>query len=216
MARPPEPEKRAAVLEQCFAAALDAGRLDLSLAALAKRTGVSARMLVYHFGDRDGLHRALAQRLEEELRRRFEHLEAGVAHGGAGAGIRSSAPPSASADAIRETVLALWSELAAPPMRALVRLALGVMLGAGDDEDAVSLARREGDAWTAFLAPRVGDAELASALALLVLGAAMDLVATDDAARGRRAIEAFLARAALDDPKRLRTRRAPPDDGCDR
>lgn len=174
MARPPDPEKRGELLERCFEAAQRDGTLDLSLATLAAAAGTSARMLVYHFGSREGLHRALAARLEAGLRERFAALEASAPGG------------------VEAAALALWDHLAAPEMRGLVRLALDVMHRAGrGDPDAAALAERESAAWGEFLAARVPDPGAAEALLLLVLGAAMDLALAGDPERGRRAILAY-------------------------
>lgn len=178
MARPPDPEKRAALLERCFAAAQEGGTLDLSLATLAERVGTSARMLVYHFGSREGLQRALAARTEAELRARFVEFEA--------------AAPS---EGVEAATLALWDYLSSPQMRGLVRLTMDVVNRAGQgDEVAARLGEQESRAWAGFLASRVSDPDVAEGLLLLVLGAAVDLLVSGDPARGRRAIHAFFAR----------------------
>jgi AcrR family transcriptional regulator len=177
--RSPSPEKRAAILDRCFAAAQSLGSLDLSLPELAARTGVSPRMLVYHFGSREGLQRALAARLEEDLRERFAAFEAAAPSGGTAA-----------------AVLALWDHLSAAEMRGPLRLAMDVVHRAqrGGGEDA-ALGMREVDAWTAFLASRVPDPGVATGLIVLFLGAALDLLVSGDPGRGRRAIEVFLGAA---------------------
>src|SRR5260221_8377801 len=48
--------------------ALDAGIADLSLRELAEAIGTSHRMLIYHFGSREGLLVAVAQAVERTQR----------------------------------------------------------------------------------------------------------------------------------------------------
>jgi AcrR family transcriptional regulator len=181
MPRPTEPEKRAAVLDACYAAARGLGSLDVTLAALAERTGVSARMLVHYFGSRDALQRELGARFERELRERFDEY----ATDGSGGGVAGA-------------VLGLWDHLAAPEMRGPLRLLLDLMHRAQrGDAHAAEMGEREIGAWTRVLEGRVPDPALASALVLLFVGAAMDLLATGDATRGRRAIEVLLDRSGM-------------------
>lgn len=177
MPRPAEPEIREALLERCFAAAQTAGSTEVTLAWLAAATGTSARMLVYHFGSREGLEAALAARLEAELRARF-------------AGFRI--PPRAGEHGV---VLALWDFVSAPGMRGLLALGMDVMRRARrGDAAAAALAEREREAWSALLSERIPDPDEALALLFLFVGAVEDLLATGDPARGRRAIRAHYGR----------------------
>ena len=57
--------------------ALDSGIADLSLRQLAEAIGTSHRMLIYHFGSREGLLAAVTREVEEEQRSAL--LEAGTA-----------------------------------------------------------------------------------------------------------------------------------------
>ncbi len=177
MVRPVDPQRKAELLERCFAAALEGDSLELSLAALAEGAGTSARMLVYHFGSREGLERALVERLEEELRGRFAALEAAAP----GAGPRAA-------------TLAIWDALTQPAMRGMLRLVMDVLHRAQrGDPAARETAAVQAALWEGFLAPRLaGRPEAAAALFLLVLGAAMDYLASGDAERGRRALADFL------------------------
>lgn len=175
MARPPDPRRREEMLERCFQAALEGGSLELSLAALAEGAGTSARMLVYHFGTRDGLERALAERLEEELRARFRALE----DAGPGAGVRAA-------------VLEMWDAMIGESVRGLLRLVMDVLHRAqAGDPAARALNATQTELWERLLAPRLG-ADASAALMLLGQGAAADLLATGDAERGRRAMVTLL------------------------
>lgn len=162
------------MLERCFQAALEGGSLELSLAALAERAGTSARMLVYHFGTREGLEHALTARLEEEMRARFRALDA------------ASPGP-------RAAILQLWDSIADGSMRALLRLGMDVLHRAhGGDPAARALNAAQMEEWERLLAPRLAHPGAASAVVLLMQGAGTDLLATGDTERGRRAIVTLL------------------------
>ena len=70
MARPPEPDIRNRLKAKAADFMLKHGMLDLSLRPLAKALGTSARMLIYHFGSREGLIRAALDeiRMREDAR----------------------------------------------------------------------------------------------------------------------------------------------------
>ena len=57
MARPSNPEIRARLREQAVEYVMSHGAADLTLRPLAKALKTSARMLMYHFGSREGLMR---------------------------------------------------------------------------------------------------------------------------------------------------------------
>jgi AcrR family transcriptional regulator len=56
------------LLAAAVAYALDAGIADLSLRQIAAAVGTSHRMLIYHFGSREGLLVAVTQAVEEQQR----------------------------------------------------------------------------------------------------------------------------------------------------
>src|SRR4051794_30855411 len=55
MARPPDPDRRASLLEAATAHVLDHGMANLSLRPLAQAISTSPRMLLYHFGSKEEL-----------------------------------------------------------------------------------------------------------------------------------------------------------------
>jgi AcrR family transcriptional regulator len=59
MARPPEPHIRARLRDQAVEYVLSHGFRDLALRPLAQALKTNARMLVYHFGSREGLMREI-------------------------------------------------------------------------------------------------------------------------------------------------------------
>lgn len=185
MPRPPEPGKRAALLDRCFEAVVAAGDLDLTLDALAAHAGTSARMLVYHFGSREALDVALSERLEERMRARFDAL---VDAASAAPAMRADGMPAAG-----RAVLQLWDELTVADLRGLLRVGEGLRARAiRGDAEAMRLHAGQLHAWQGLLTARGMDADLAHALVLLVDGAASELLLTGDPTCGRRSIEAFL------------------------
>lgn len=65
MARPPNPDIRARLRAQAVDFVLSHGLQDLALRPLAKALKTNARMLVYHFGSREGLMRQILTGLRE-------------------------------------------------------------------------------------------------------------------------------------------------------
>jgi len=65
MARPPEPHIRARLRDQAVDYVLTHGIRDLALRPLAQALKTNARMLVYHFGSREGLMREILAGLRE-------------------------------------------------------------------------------------------------------------------------------------------------------
>ena len=76
--RPPlasEPP-REALLRRCIEALARTGFSDLSLREIAQAVGTSHRMLIYHFGSRDGLLAAVVNAIEAEQRAALAELSA--------------------------------------------------------------------------------------------------------------------------------------------
>jgi AcrR family transcriptional regulator len=65
VARPPDPGIRKALRDQAVDYVLTHGITDLALRPLAKALHTNARMLVYHFGSREGLMREILEGLRE-------------------------------------------------------------------------------------------------------------------------------------------------------
>jgi AcrR family transcriptional regulator len=64
----PTSQARERLLAAAVGHALDAGIADLSLRQIAAAIGTSHRMLIYHFGSREGLLVAVTQAVEEQQR----------------------------------------------------------------------------------------------------------------------------------------------------
>src|SRR5215469_3721675 len=97
-------ESQGPLLERILSAYVKAGSIELSLDQLAKRVGVSKRMLVHYFGSRDDLEAAAMTLLEERLRGQFSPrvLPAGAS--------------------IQVLIDALWERTTAPESRGALRL----------------------------------------------------------------------------------------------
>jgi AcrR family transcriptional regulator len=178
--------RQAELLELAYQYAVSRGRADLSLRPLAKAIGSSPRVLLYLFGSKDGLLRALLARARaDELA-----LLADVQDDGGDGGLAAAAGR-------------IWSWLADDSRRGLLTLWV--------DGYARSLAEPDGP-WGGFAAATVADwlAVLAAAqpagrretaagraertLVLAVLrGALLDLLATGDTARTAAAVDRQLA-----------------------
>src|SRR5215469_16076428 len=65
MARPPDPRIRARLLDQAADYVLSHGLGDVTLRPLARALNTNARMLVYHFGSREGLMREVLSCVRE-------------------------------------------------------------------------------------------------------------------------------------------------------
>ncbi|HZG06442.1 MAG TPA: TetR family transcriptional regulator [Streptomyces sp.] len=183
---PADSARRRQLLELAYGYVLDHGLADLSLRPLAEAVGSSPRVLLYLFGSKDGLVRALLTRAREDELRLLDTVRAEPgAHGLAEAG---------------ELV---WRWLAAPEHRRLLTLwAEGYARSLTDDRGPwADFARRSVDVWLeAFAAAQppehrgtpAGTAERTLLLSVL-RGALLDLLATGDRPRADAAVAAHLA-----------------------
>lgn len=163
------------LLEAAYRHALEHGLADLSLRPLAAAIGSSPRVLMFLFGNKDGLVRALLARARADELAALEELRAG-------------AGPA-------DTVERVWTWLAAREHRPLLRL--------WTEAYARSLVEPDG-AWAGFAESTVEDwlgllaaaepEEARRTLALGVLrGCLLDLLATGDEARTTAAVRAFVS-----------------------
>jgi len=182
--QPDSPRKRE-LLEAAYRYALGNGLGDMSLRPLARQIGSSPRVLLFLFGSKEGLIRALLARAREDELRYLEELR--DSRGGRGAG--------------RE----VWSWLAAPSHRALLALwvegyARSLLGGPGPW---AGFGRDTVNDWLELLAERqpadrrdTPEAEAERTLLLAILrGALLDLLATGDTGRVTAAVEYHLREA---------------------
>jgi AcrR family transcriptional regulator len=177
-----QPEIRERLLDACTDAAL-AGGLPDRLEPLAVATGTSTRMLIYHFGTKEALLRAVLQRARARQRRDFEALLR----------VRSD-------EDYRTTLGRAWAGMTGLPGRPYLE-----MFGRLREDAEQRLwpgFRRE--ATTDWLAPledglrTIGRPELATLVLAVIRGLVMDLEATGDTDRVDRAFGHLLV--ALGDP----------------
>ena len=176
MGRHPQPQIRQRILDECTDYALKRGLPD-RLAPLAGAAGTSNRMLIYHFGTRDGLLREV---LREARRRQVEAFTDLIR-------LRPDEPYTA-------TLARAWTAISGsegePYLRIFTRLhdAAGGPLWPGFRKTAT----------TDWLAPletgmrSLGRPELATVVLAVIRGLLMDLAATGDTARTHQAFNDFL------------------------
>ena len=177
MARPSNPEIHDKLREQAIDYVLTNGFADLSLRPLAKALKTNARMLVYHFGSREGLMREILTGLRERE-------DAGIRNW-----FQGGKRPWTMADFLRW----YWRRLSAPQARPAVLLIFEVYALALRDPGAYPGVLTDPLNYWRTLAARAGvkgkpsDAE-ATLLLAATRGLLLDLAATNDSARVARAV----------------------------
>ena len=173
--------RREELLERAYGYALEHGLASMSLRPLAEAIGSSPRVLLFLFGSKDGLVRALLERARaDELR------------------FLGSAPPGD----LAAIAWRLWEWLAAPDRRGVLTLWVEAYARSLVEPDGPwsGFAARTVDDWLELLAasqpvPRrrtaSGAAERTAVLAVL-RGAMLDVLATGDVARTTAAVRSQL------------------------
>ena len=176
MGRKPEPQIRQRLLDACTDHALEHGLPD-RLGPLASAAGVSDRMLIYHFGTRDGLLREVL--VQARLRQVTAFTDVLRVRPG---------------EDYRLTLRTAWATMAGPSGQGYLRLFNRLHDTAG--EPLWPGFRRA--ATTDWLAPleegmrSLGRPELATVVLAVIRGLLMDLDATGDTARTDLAFRDFL------------------------
>jgi len=172
----------AAAVEQ----AMRSGIADLSLRELAAAIGTSHRMLLYHFGSREGLLVAVAQAVEETERARF--LSWGLA---------------------AEDARRIWERLSDPVLwpseRLFFELYVQALLGRLGDEQFLDSAVRGWIAPVAAAMVEAGDSEAIAHIdarlgQAVVRGLLLDLLATKDRDGVTQAFDRFVRLYETADP----------------
>jgi AcrR family transcriptional regulator len=176
MGRQPQPQIRQRILTACTDYALDHGLPD-RLAPLARAAGVSNRMLIYHFGTRDGLLREILGQARQRQLQVFTDLIR----------LRPGEPYPA-------TLARAWSAISGPEGAPYLRIFNRLHDTAGEPLWPGFRAA----ATTDWLAPiesgmrTLGRPDLATVVLAVIRGLLMDLDATGDTARTDDAFRAFL------------------------
>lgn len=172
-------EAREALLDRCLKVLQAKGFRDLSLREIAAAAGTSHRMLIYHFGSRDGLLAAVVGRVEAEQRAALAALTAG--------------------DDLAEASRTFWQRLTDPGLAPAERLFFEIYVHALHGSDwAASFRAAVIDAWErplielfARLVPEQ-DARAAARLGLAVTrGLLLDLLLTGEREVVSEAVELF-------------------------
>lgn len=179
--------RRQELLERAYRYALRHGLADLSLRPLASAIESSPRVLLFLFGSKDGLVRALIERARADELALLERVRDETSRGDLATVVRTT-----------------WRWLVDPAHRPLLTLWLEAYARSLTEPDGPwgGFARQVVDDWLAILAAAQapaghgrgrGTAAVERTLALAVLrGALLDLLATGDAARATAAVEAYL------------------------
>ncbi len=177
------PEARTDLLARILEFAARDGLADRSLRDIATGVGTSHRMLLYHFGSRDGLLVAVAGEVEERQRQAL------------------AADFEATAFDPVEATRRMWARLSAPELAANERLFFELYGRAlGGDPGAAPMLAEVVDGWLDPLAEHLATGgieiprdELRLGLAV-VRGLLLDLLATGDRAGTTRALDVYLER----------------------
>ncbi len=176
------------LLEAAYGYVLSNGLAEMSLRPLAKAIGSSPRVLLFLFGSKEGLTRALLARARED---ELSYLDA----------LRNARHPAHGDQALAETGREVWFWLADPAHRALLALWTEGYARSLQSEPGpwAEFARDTVSDWLDLLAARQPpgkagpDARAERTLLLAVLrGALLDLLATGDHDRVTAAVERHL------------------------
>ena len=170
--------RRAELLESAYRHVQEHGLVGMSLRPLAQAVGSSPRVLLYLFGSKDGLVRALLDRAraDELALLRAVRRDQGT---------------------LAEAAVALWRWLAAPEHGRILALWTEAYARALVEPDGAwaGFAARTVDDWLALLADFAADPTERTLVLAVLRGAMLDLLATGDRARITPAVERLLAGA---------------------
>jgi AcrR family transcriptional regulator len=178
-----QPQTRARpgeLLELCLAAFIKAGTIDLSLDQLAIRVGISKRMLVHYFGNRENLEERAMALLEERLRAQF-------------------APQSFPARVSAQTVVnTLWERTTAREARGVLLLIMDLSRRAWNGSArAKAFYEEQRRLWEQLLMKFLPDQRAAEEVLQLFQGAVLAYLITGDPEPGRRSLARVCSRRRM-------------------
>jgi AcrR family transcriptional regulator len=172
MARPRDDRRRADLLAAIVDAFADGGIGNRSLRDVAAAVGTTHRMLIHHFGSREGLLVAVVEEVEARQRARLPVVTAG-----AGAG---------------EALIRMWAELSDEDLRPAERLFYECYArGASGEAPFDRLFPGIVDSWLDLATGQGVAPDLARLSLAVVRGLLLDLVGTGDREATRRALTLF-------------------------
>ncbi len=176
MGRHPQPEIKQRLLDACTDYALEHGLPD-RLEPLAAATGTSSRMLIYHFGGRDNLLRAVLGRARQRQLEMFGDL------------LRAQV-----GTPYTRTLSRAWTTMTGPQARPYLQM-FGRLRESAEQQLWPDFRRVATTDWLAPLEDglrSIGRPQLATLVLAVIRGLLMDLDATGDTARTDRAFDDFI------------------------
>ncbi|MEU8055576.1 TetR/AcrR family transcriptional regulator [Microbispora bryophytorum] len=176
MGRRPEPHIKERLLDACTDHALGHGLPD-RLEPLATATGTSARMLIYHFGTRDALLRAVLGRARQRQLDTFSDLLR----------VRPDEPYTA-------TLYRAWTSITGPDGQPYLQM-FGQLRESAEQKLWPNFRRTATTDWLGPLEDglrSIGRQDLATLVLAVIRGLLMDLDATGDTTRTDQAFHDFL------------------------
>ena len=159
MARPPDLERRQALLDAIVGEVAIRGIGDRSLRDVAAAVGTSHRMLLHHFGSRDELLLAIVDQVERRQMTLMRELP----------------------DDPAEAIAAMWTGLSRPELRAFERLFFECYArGVQGEQPFARMLPAAVDSWLDNDAARTIDPATMRLGLAVARGLLLDLVATDD------------------------------------
>jgi AcrR family transcriptional regulator len=178
MARRPDVERRQELLESLIEEFAAGGIGDRSLRHVGQAVGTSHRMLLHHFGSRDGLLVAIVEEIERRQRAVLGTMPTDPAEG----------------------IATMWADVRRRQLRPFERLFFECYARAAQGEEPFArMVPGAVDAWLADVDAATGgtaDPALARLGLAVIRGLLLDLVATNDDAGVDAAMSAFAERLA--------------------
>ena len=177
------PSRKDELIESLIAYFLEHGLSDSSLRPLAAGTGTSARLLIYHFGSKEGLLTEVLEAMQAHVQRSFQTLQ------------QRSHPARGKA---REAPLKLfWTwAIAANNYPYLKRLYELQMLALHDPDNYAKYLERNAKSWFEIALGAMSDPlrspELATLCAAVFDGLFIELMATGERKRTTLALDCFI------------------------
>ena len=175
-AQPREKPGHQALLELCLAAFVQAGTIELSLDRLAESVGISKRMLIHYFGDRETIEEGAMSLLEERLRAQFSP---------------ASLPHAAS---LKTAVGALWDRTTTPSSRNVLLLVMDLSRRAWNGSArAKAFYAEQQRLWVDLLMNFHASRFVVEEVLQLFQGAVLAWLITGDPEPGRRSLARFFS-----------------------
>jgi len=159
------------LVERSLAAFIRAGTIDVSLDQLAKRVGISKRMLVHYFGGRENIEEKTMTLLEERLRAQFSP---------------EAFPPDVPPGTV---VAALWRQTTDPAMKGVLLLVMDLSRRAwSGSARAKAFYAEQQHLWVHLLMKFLPDEAAVEEVLQLFQGAVLAYLITGDPEPGRRSL----------------------------